>query len=127
MKSQITKGTVGLACLLASGAVGFYSATAPSSVEPVATSTPRSGAWRSVRMVHLRTHPGCEVCGKKDEVEVHHVVPFATKPSLELEPTNLITLCRPCHFAFGHLWRWTKSNAAIRADAEAWAKRRREP
>jgi hypothetical protein len=62
----------------------------------------RSPQWRKVRAEHLAVEPQCAACGEEGELEVHHIVPFNEKPELELEPTNLITLCRHCHWRLGH-------------------------
>lgn len=66
----------------------------------------RSPHWPTVRKHHLEAHPTCAACGKKKKLQVHHVEPFHSKPELELEPTNLITLCealgKDCHILIGH-------------------------
>lgn len=81
----------------------------------------RSGQWPAVREAHLRAHPTCAACGRRDELNVHHVQPFHIFPSLELEPGNLVTLCEgdtvSCHLAFGHLMHWRSWNPAVRGDA----------
>lgn len=118
------RGLLSALCLAVAVAAGHYSRDLTVDAEPVATAAPRSGSWRTARAAHLKLHPGCAVCSRRDEVEVHHVEPFSQRPELELDPGNLITLCRPCHFSFGHLWRWTRANPRIRADAAEWAARR---
>lgn len=68
---------------------------------------PRSPKWPKVRDEHLKVQPECQVCGSKLDPQVHHLVPFHDKPELELDPTNLVTLCGPKHLnhhlSFGHL------------------------
>jgi hypothetical protein len=85
---------------------------------------PRSAAWRKVRSEHLKNNPECAVCGRKENLVPHHVVPVHVDPSLELSHENLITLCEGpsfnCHLFFGHLRDWTKHNPEIRKDAEYW-------
>lgn len=92
-------------------------------------SLPRSSQWRTVRAEYLKWHPRCEACGANSlqgPIEVHHVIPFSTNPSLELDPTNLISLCRSgnnCHLNVGHKPRnaprdWSKSNPDVREDAK---------
>jgi 5-methylcytosine-specific restriction endonuclease McrA len=82
---------------------------------------PRSPAWRGVRRRHLATNPTCAACGTKHLVDVHHIIPFHIDPTHELDPGNLITLCRwPLrrhHFKVGHLGDWTRWNETVRADA----------
>lgn len=89
--------------------------------------TDRSPAWPGVRAIHLLKHPACEACGATGagvQLEVHHVVPFHIDRTKELDPTNLITLCRkgghlgcPCHLTFGHLGNFQRDNPNVREDA----------
>lgn len=80
---------------------------------------PRSGHWPAVRAAYNKTHPFCEACGSPTNGNVHHVVPFHNDPSKECDPTNLIRLCRDCHFDLGHHHNWKDSNLNVRADAAA--------
>jgi 5-methylcytosine-specific restriction protein A len=81
---------------------------------------PRSPKWPAVRRAWLRLHPACEVCGTTRALDVHHVVPFWQDRSRELDPTNLISLCRQHHFTFAHYEDWRLFNPTIRADAADW-------
>ena len=87
-------------------------------------SASRSPQWTSVRNKYLKDHPKCEVCettGKLlNGLEVHHCIPFSVNPLKELEPTNLIVLCRKDHFLFGHLNSWKSENPNVRIDAQVW-------
>jgi 5-methylcytosine-specific restriction protein A len=87
---------------------------------PVIAAAPRSPRWAGVRKAHLRDHPACAACGTATAPEVHHMVPFHCDPTLELVPSNLQTLCRPCHFLVGHLTDWASYNPAAPADAARW-------
>lgn len=69
----------------------------------------RSPKWRKRRKIHITAFPLCVVCGKKGS-EVHHVKPFHLFPHLELESTNMATMCRKHHFIFGHLENWKLFN-----------------
>ena len=67
--------------------------------------TQRSPHWRAVRDVHIVSHPACAACGSTTRVQVHHIKPFHLYPELELDPSNLISLCLgpfECHFRMGH-------------------------
>lgn len=81
-------------------------------IEPVGSS-PRSPHWATVRAIHLKNHPECAACGQTDNVNVHHIRPFHLSPELELEPSNLITLCTDgpghlnCHLLCGHGGNWS--------------------
>ena len=64
----------------------------------------RNSKWPAARKKHLKVKPACEACGAVTELEVHHMKPFHLHPTLELDPTNLITLCmeNDCHLYVGH-------------------------
>jgi len=65
----------------------------------------RSPKWAGVRRKHLKDHPTCAACSSKRLPQVHHITPFSDRPELELDPTNLITLCmskNECHLMIGH-------------------------
>jgi len=95
---------------------------------------PRSSEWVSVRNEFVRLHPRCEACGSGYDLNVHHVEPFHLRPDLELEPSNLITLCREHHFRIGHdpdgPWKpqkpsWSYWNPKVREHAAIIRKNRR--
>lgn len=90
----------------------------------------RSPHWPEVRATWLRLHPYCDACGAKDHVEVHHKKPFHLEPSLELDPTNFITLCEKpghdCHFVFGHFHNWSAYNKMVVADSAAYYKKQQD-
>lgn len=70
--------------------------------------------WHIARNLYISTHGACEMCGAKSKLEVHHVQPYSKCVELRYDQTNLITLCRACHFRFGHGRNWRKSNPKIR-------------
>ena len=53
---------------------------------------------------------------------MHHIKPFHLYPQLELDPNNLITLCRSkywrfdCHLAVGHGGSFRRENRYLLAD-----------
>lgn len=90
----------------------------------------RSTRWPSVRRKFIKNNPCCAVCGaSKGKLEVHHIVPFHIDKELELDPSNLITLCEnmndgvSCHLLFGHLGSYRSYNVNVRKDASLWAKK----
>jgi 5-methylcytosine-specific restriction endonuclease McrA len=89
----------------------------------------RSSKWSRVRFEHLVKNPFCSVCSGRAKLEVHHVRPFHQSPELELDPTNLITLCESktnginCHLAFGHLGNYKSANPDVKSDALIWSKK----
>jgi len=84
----------------------------------------RSPGWRHVRAVHLKANPSCEVCSCTDKLEVHHRKPFHLFPLLELEPSNLITLCESnksgynCHLFVGHMGNYRNYNKHVEKTVE---------
>jgi hypothetical protein len=91
--------------------------------KPVFASKPRSSKWKKVRAAHLEINGMCLACGGRVSLEVHHLMPYHLAPELELEPSNLITLCESashCHWTFGHLLNWRSYNPNAKADAIAF-------
>ncbi len=89
----------------------------------------RSSGWSGVRSRHIRREPQCAVCRRRKDLEVHHIEDYSTRPELELEDSNLITLCSgstKCHFVFGHLGNWRSINPDVVEDAETFEKKMRE-
>ena len=39
----------------------------------------------------------CQHCGSRDNLNVHHIIPWAADEALRCEVTNGITLCKRCH------------------------------
>lgn len=100
-----------------------YRSEAPPPAGPFSQHTvPRSGKWPKVRAAYLAEHPDCQACGRTAKqsgpIEVHHVEPFHDDPSKELDPQNLIALCRRCHELLGHLDKWSSFNSGVREDAD---------
>lgn len=93
-----------------------------------ATAEPRSPKWAAVRNKFLVEHPQCAFAGctkshtKGDKMNVHHILPFHLFPEEELNPDNLITLCRDPHGGHhlwvGHLGNYTDYNKQVRGDCE---------
>ena len=84
----------------------------------------RSSKWPKVRDDFLKGKV-CEVCGRKNKLELHHIIPFWKKPELELSESNLIILCdgfrtRRDHLYFGHLGSWKSWNENVKADVKIW-------
>jgi len=82
----------------------------------------RSSQWPAVRKDFISLNPYCAACGKAENLEVHHIIPYHEAPELELDPDNLISLCdQPgpdnCHLNVGHLGDFHQKNPNVRADA----------
>jgi hypothetical protein len=83
----------------------------------------RSDDWPKVRRRFLKMNPGCAVCGARKKITAHHIKPYHLFPELELEPTNLITLCESGanhHLFVGHLMSWKSYNIHVVQDAAGW-------
>jgi 5-methylcytosine-specific restriction endonuclease McrA len=79
----------------------------------------RDPQWDGVRKQHLKKENLCQACLTKDNLEVHHIIPFHLRPDLELDPANLITLCaQKCHLLFGHLMNYKSYNSNVIEDCK---------
>lgn len=77
-----------------------------------ATDSRRSPKWSALRNRFLADHPACCVCGAKSTT-VHHAKPFHLFPALELEESNLRSMCDRCHLLIGHLGNFQNYNPDI--------------
>jgi hypothetical protein len=73
---------------------------------------PRASGWGRF-IADFRRGKVCAFCGKDNDLEGHHILPFHLKPELELSPSNILILCRWCHFVVGHLGNWTTFNPLV--------------
>ena len=89
----------------------------------------RSGKWNTIRKHFLQKNPECAACGSKKKLNVHHIKPFHSHPELELDESNLITLCESdcggvvCHLFFGHLGDYKEINPDVFQDVAFWRKK----
>lgn len=74
----------------------------------------RSSSWGTFRKQYIKDK--CEVCRKGYFLELHHVIPVNVDKSKELDPDNVVTVCRSCHFSWGHFFSWRKFNGQIKND-----------
>ena len=86
----------------------------------------RADNWLEFRDAYVRDNPCCVICGARKKLQVHHIVPFHIAPDLELDRTNLLTLCVNkkhginCHLLVGHLGNYRKTNPNVVLDAMTW-------
>ena len=77
----------------------------------------RSPQWPALEKKHLAEQPNCQWCWGTVKLQVHHKMPFHLDQSLELDPTNLITLCElkecHCHLEKGHDGNFKNYNPSI--------------
>lgn len=71
----------------------------------------RSSKWPEFRRKNIKHE--CEYCQSTFFLELHHIKPFWQFPELELDPTNVCTLCRKCHFLLAHFEDWASWNENI--------------
>lgn len=69
--------------------------------------------WRKTRNAFLILQCRCQMCGTTKKLEVHHIKSWHLFPALRFVFTNLITLCRACHFRFGHFLNWKGQNPDV--------------
>lgn len=71
-----------------------------------------SSTWRKLRLqIIVRDGNFCQRCSAMksnlitiadtEELQVHHIKPRSEYPELELEATNLVTLCKICNLQLG--------------------------
>ncbi len=83
----------------------------------------RSGRWNTLRLKWLSENDTCIACGTKSNLQVHHIEPVSKNAVRELDYGNLCTLCKTCHFVFGHLHNWNNINPHVIEDCKKHLKR----
>lgn len=82
--------------------------------------TKRSLRWPALEKKFKKENPKCAACGSRKKLNVHHKKPFHLYPELELDPTNLITLCMDptteCHIKLGHGGNFKAYNPTVVED-----------
>lgn len=92
-----------------------------SATRDIVVSSKRSSHWPKVEKDFLSKNPTCAICGSHDRLNVHHKKPFHLHPELELDETNLITLCmsnKECHLLIGHGDDFKAYNPNIESDVK---------
>ena len=91
----------------------------------------RSDRWESFAKKCKGEHPQCAYCGEYGDdkaIEAHHKHAFelmsasqrgSDEPGGELDPANIILLCRPDHLAIGHNGNFKTSNPNVEADCKS--------
>ena len=79
------------------------------------------GEWEEFVRKYWEKHPNekyCHACGERRRVELHHIIPRHIAPDRIFDESNLIPLCRCCHFRLGHLCDWDTYNPHVVEDAK---------
>ena len=91
-----------------------------------------SQAWRRLsERILIRDHYECQECRKKMRsgvrtkikraTQVHHIVPYETRPDLGLDEDNLEAICDGCHNeAHGRTWTQNQRPRKKYATEERW-------
>lgn len=94
-------------------------------IQQVVLGAKRSPRWPATRDRHLLREPTCIACDSGKDLEVHHIVPVHVDATRELDADNLVTLCRDCHYMFGHFRSWSSWNVLVRTDAGTYLEKLR--
>ena len=62
----------------------------------------------------------CSWCHRTKNLNRHHIIPQSADPSLKNDYTNIIILCRDCHFVLGHKCNWKKFNPDVKEIIETY-------
>lgn len=49
-----------------------------------------------------RENSYCSYCGKRSDIQIHHIIPVSIDDTLADVPENFIALCGKCHFSIAH-------------------------
>jgi len=71
-------------------------------------SIPTQWEMTKAKRAYIKEHKLCAACNYKKKLEVHHIIPVHIDITLACEQSNFITLCRDCHFTFGHFHNFRK-------------------
>lgn len=61
----------------------------------------------------------CAWCERTRDLNRHHLIPQSVNPALTHSQTNIVVLCRDCHFVLGHRCDWRRENRRIAEMLEA--------
>lgn len=77
-------------------------------------------AW-SYKQLPMQECGWCHTTGRLlNGLNRHHVVPQSVDPSRRDDPTNLIVLCRRCHYVLGHRCNWKTYNPDVISICETY-------
>jgi len=65
---------------------------------------PENREWK--KAVLDRDNDTCQKCGTTENLEAHHILPWALFPELRFEVENGITLCEGCHKYYHFVWKY---------------------
>lgn len=53
--------------------------------------------WKALSKRILQQHPYCAICGREDELIVHHIIPHRGNIDLFYDEENMVVVCKECH------------------------------
>lgn len=57
----------------------------------------KSARWKELRKRAIEMHPYCQICGCREELQVHHIIPPRGNSELFFDERNLSVVCEACH------------------------------
>jgi len=69
--------------------------------------------WRKTRNAFYKLNKTCAMCNATKDIQVHHIKPWHLYPEERYSYENLVSLCLPCHFRFGHGRNWKAHNPIV--------------
>jgi hypothetical protein len=63
--------------------------------------------WKEQRRLTLERDKCCKNCGREDNLDIHHIIPYQLSKSNKLD--NLLALCKSCHSSIGNTY-WKLEN-----------------
>lgn len=70
----------------------------------------RGSAWK--KAVKQAAGKACQVCGAKNDLHAHHILPYADYPEHRYDLSNGVCLCASCHKAV-HGWKALQGRLAL--------------
>ena len=62
----------------------------------------------------------CAWCHRTKNLNRHHIIPQSANPALKNDYSNIVILCRDCHFVLGHRCNWKKFNPDVMVIVETY-------
>ena len=69
--------------------------------------------------IMLRDNNACVLCSSSCNLHCHHIVSVMENAQLLLEPSNLVILCKTCHYKAHNNGRWTTINTELATALQA--------
>lgn len=82
-----------------------------------------AGQWRAAwqrkqRRRLFELHGGCQTCGSRIDLHVHHIVSVHERPDLAFEESNVMLVCADCHKELHRVQGWQRPHFLYGAPVE---------